>query len=146
MQRGSSSPSVDSISLIHHLVDPGGDRGDDPGGVAAGGAAGAVDVVLDRLGHLEVDDVADAGDVEAAGGDVGRHQDAVLALAEALERLRPLPLGEVGVDALDRVPLALSTPESHSASLLRRMKTRVLPSSWWSRASRQAFLLSGSTR
>src|ERR1700709_2363900 len=28
--------------LDHHLVDPGGDRRDDPGGVAAGGAAGAV--------------------------------------------------------------------------------------------------------
>ena len=51
--------------------------------------------------------MAHARDVEAAGGDVGRHQDAVLAFAEALEGLHPLPLGQVGVDALHRMTLAL---------------------------------------
>src|SRR5579863_9321227 len=64
------------------LVQPGGDRGDQPDGGAAGGAAGAVDVVLDVLRHVEVDDVAGMRHVDAAGGDVGGDQDAVLALAE----------------------------------------------------------------
>ena len=57
-----------------------------PGGVAASGAAGAVDVVLDRLRDVVVDDVVDRRDVEAARGDVGRDQDPVLPLAEAVER------------------------------------------------------------
>ncbi len=65
--------------------------------------AGAVDVVLHRLRRIEVDDVAHAGDVEAAGGDVGRHQDAVLTFAEALEGLHALSLRQVRVDALDRM-------------------------------------------
>src|SRR6185369_1053526 len=56
---------------------------------------------------VEVDDVAHARDVDAPGGDVGRHQDAVLALPEALERLGALPLREVRMDALHRMPLAL---------------------------------------
>src|SRR4051794_40224085 len=44
------------------LVDPAGDRGDDAVGAAAGGTAGAVDVVLHRLWHVEVDDMAHARD------------------------------------------------------------------------------------
>ena len=45
----------------------------------AAGAADAVDVALDVVGDVVVDDVADALDVEAARGDVGRDQHVELA-------------------------------------------------------------------
>ena len=66
-----------------------------------------VDVILRVLRHVVINDVAYIFDVQAAGGDIGRHQDAVLPLAEPLERLGALPLREIRVDALHRVPLAL---------------------------------------
>ena len=40
----------------------------------AGGAPDAVHVALVVLGRIEVDHVRDAGHVDAAGGDIGRHQ------------------------------------------------------------------------
>ena len=43
-------------------------------------AADAVDVGLGDVGQVEIDDVADAVDVDAAGGDVGRDQRADLAV------------------------------------------------------------------
>ena len=43
--------------------------------VHAAGAADAVHVVLGRVRHVEVDDVRDVVDVDAARGDVGRDQD-----------------------------------------------------------------------
>src|SRR6476620_4586998 len=75
--------------LDSRLVLPGGDRGDGALAVAPGSAAGAVEVVLGTVGHVVVDDVLDLRDVDPAGGDVGRHEDPVLALAETLERLNP---------------------------------------------------------
>src|SRR6185437_6515080 len=53
----------------------------------AAGAADAMDVVLGRERHVEIEHVAHGDDVEAAGGDVGRHQDLDLALLELLQRL-----------------------------------------------------------
>ena len=51
-----------------------GDR--DAVGASARGAADAVDVALRHVRQIEVDDVGDAVNVDAAGGDVGRDQDA----------------------------------------------------------------------
>ncbi len=78
---------------------------------AAGGAAGAVDVVLDVLGDVEVDDVLDAGDVDAAAGDVGGDEDAVLTFAESLQRADAFVLRLVGVNARHRMSLALEDVE-----------------------------------
>jgi hypothetical protein len=72
-----------------------------------------VDVVLGVLGHVVVDDVRDAGHVDAAGRDVGRHHDLVAAAPEALERLHALVLRAVGVedgDAVVRLPQAPGDP------------------------------------
>ena len=88
-----------------------------------------MDVVLDGLRRIEVDDVLDARDVDSARRNVGRHEHAVLALAEAFERrgalalLRSewmrsdgmaldleLPAGPLGVD--------LATQEDESAPLV----------------------------
>ena len=73
-----------------------GDR--DPGGARTPGAPDAVHVGLVVLGALVVDHVRHVGDVDAAGGDVGGHEDVGLTAAEALQRLLPQHLGEVAVD------------------------------------------------
>src|SRR6185295_12569452 len=70
----------------------------DPAGAGAAGAADAVDVALGLVGDVQVDDVGDAVDVDAAGGDVGGHQDADAAVLEALEGLLAGALGLVAVD------------------------------------------------
>src|SRR5262245_52991117 len=64
-------------------------RNDGDGGAAASGASGAadaVDVVVGMVRDVEVEDVADGGNVEPARGDVGGDQQRHLVLAELLER------------------------------------------------------------
>ena len=65
------------------------DAGDDGEGFArasgAAGAADAVDVVLGMDRHVEIEDVADVGNVEAARGDVGCDEQLQLAGAKALQ-------------------------------------------------------------
>ena len=92
------------------LVEPGTDRRHDPFGGAAGGAAGAMDVVLGGVGQVVVQDVLDTLDVDAAGRDVRRHQDAVPTGAETLESRDPVLLRPVRVDARDAVLSALQNP------------------------------------
>ena len=48
------------------------DRG--AGTAGAAGAADAMHIVVGMMRHVEIEDVADGRNVEAAGGDVGRHQ------------------------------------------------------------------------
>src|ERR1700677_2947527 len=69
----------------------------------ATGAANAMNVVLGMLGHVVIDDVADVGDVEAAGSDVGGHQNFVAAIAEALQGFFAFALGAVGMEDGDGV-------------------------------------------
>src|SRR6185369_6665746 len=74
------------------------DEGD--GDATAAGAAGPADPVqVDALvlRALVVDDVGDAADVDAAGGDVGGHQHVDLPGAERAQRLLALALPEVTV-------------------------------------------------
>ena len=66
----------------------------------AAGATHAMDVVLRHPRDVEVHHVPELVDVDAARRDVGRHEHAVLAALEALERLGALALGAVAVDAL----------------------------------------------
>ena len=64
-------------------------------GAGPGGPADAVDVVLRVLGQVVVDHMADRGNVQAAGGDIGGHQDPYLPCLELLEELFPFLLGDV---------------------------------------------------
>ena len=67
----------------------------------ASGAAGAADAVHVRLGvggDVEVHDVRDALDVEAAGGDIRGDQDVELARLELVDGALALHLGDVAVD------------------------------------------------
>src|SRR6185437_6638144 len=86
------------------------------------GTPDAVDIVLGMNGHVEIEDVRQALDVETAGRDVARHEQANLALLEALQRLGALGLRHVamkrrGVEpvlrqrAIERVDVALAIAE-----------------------------------
>ena len=55
-------------------------------GAGARGAADAVDIAFRFVGQLEIDHMGDIVDVDAAGGDVGRHQHARLAGLEHVQR------------------------------------------------------------
>ena len=68
------------------LVAGRGQREGPAGAAGAAGAADAVDVVLGMDRDVEVEDVADVRDVEAARRDVGGDEERHLAVAEAFER------------------------------------------------------------
>ena len=52
-----------------------GDDGDRGAGAAGpGGAADAVDVIVGVMRHVEIEDMADGGNIEATGRDVGSDQ------------------------------------------------------------------------
>jgi hypothetical protein len=59
------------------------DRG--AGASGAAGTADAVNVVVGMMGNVEIEDVADGRDIEAAGRDVGGDQQRDFALAELVE-------------------------------------------------------------
>ncbi len=83
-------------------------EGDRPAGLAgARRPADPVDVVLRVHRQVDVDDVRDAVDVEAARRHVGRDEDRELSRLEVGEDLQPLRLGDVARDrsAPEAVPL-----------------------------------------
>ena len=67
-------------------------------GTGARGAANTMNVAFRHIGEFVVHDVADAIDVDAAGGDVGCDQDADLAALEAVEGCFALVLALVAMD------------------------------------------------
>ena len=75
------------LDLGDRLAVAGADDG--VGGAGLAGAAGAADamhVVVGVMRDVEIEDVADVGNVEAAGGDVGGDQQLGFAVAERVER------------------------------------------------------------
>jgi len=105
------------------------------GGLRAAGAANTVHVVLGMLRHVVVDDVADARDVDAARGDVGRDHHFILAALEALERVDALLLGAIAVQrghgvvlllelAHDAVRAVFRARENEDAVVVRRLEER----------------------
>ncbi len=66
-----------------------------------------MDKVVRGIGHVVVYDVRDVLDVDAAGGDVGGDEDAVLAGREAFEGGGPLRLRAIAVDGVGVVTEAL---------------------------------------
>src|SRR5919106_1556883 len=62
------------------------------------GAADAVDIALVVLGRIEVDDVRDVDQIEAARGDVGGDERPDLARVEPRKRALPGPLGHVPME------------------------------------------------
>ena len=70
----------------------------DAGRAAAAGAADAVDVIVGMPRRVEVEDVADALDVEPARGDVGGDEDVDMPVLEQVELGDPLRLFHVAMD------------------------------------------------
>src|SRR6185312_13395020 len=72
------------------------ERRDERGGntfrTRAASAADAVDEVVGAIGQVIVDDMRNVSDVDAAGSNVGRDENAALFLGEALQRCRALRL------------------------------------------------------
>ena len=103
------SPSARRDGLPDQLFDRGDrlvvERGDDRDrGAGAPGAAGTADamhVVVGMMRHVEIEDVADGGNIEAAGGDVGGDQQRNLALAELIERRGARRLIHVAMQGAD---------------------------------------------
>ena len=58
-------------------------------------------IVVGMMRHIEIVDVADDGNIEAAGGDVGGDQDRNLALAELIQRCGARRLIHVAVQGAD---------------------------------------------
>ena len=75
-------------------------RDGDAGSAGARGSADAVNVAFRFVRQIEVYDMRDIVDVEAAGGDVGGDQHARLAAAKALQGALPRALRFVAVDRL----------------------------------------------
>ena len=73
----------------------------------AAGAADAMDVIVGLPRHVEIDDVADAFDVETAGRDVGGDEDRDLVILEAIELGDAIGLVHVALDLADREAGAL---------------------------------------
>ena len=61
----------------------------------AASPADTMHVILGMLWHVEIDDVADVGDVESARGNVSSDQHLILTVPETFERAFPLGLGSV---------------------------------------------------
>ena len=61
------------------------------------GASDAMHVIFRMLGHIVINDMTHAGDVESARCDVGRHHHFVFAALESLERFDPFALCPIGM-------------------------------------------------
>ena len=140
-------PGLDPLDL-EDLV-PLDERDDQTGRTGPGGATRAVEVGLVVLRRVEVDDHVDRIDVQAAGGDVGGHQDVELALGEVLQGPLPVGLAEVAVDGagLDALPCPAARPagrqpclvrtNTSALSALRQMAAQTFTRSiWWTSMKR----------
>jgi len=109
-------PAFDFVQIVGFLR--GGEGGGHAAGGGASGAADAVDEVFGFFGHVVVDDVGDVGDIDAAGGDVGGDEDAVVSLSEAAQGGVALGLGAVAVDLDGVVSGALEAAGDAVGSML----------------------------
>ena len=92
----SADESFDLAKIFGLIVRDKGDRV--AGCFGTAGAADAVDIIFGKRGHVEVDDVRDALNVDAACGDVGGDHDLVFAGLKAFQCPLTLALRAAGVD------------------------------------------------
>lgn len=84
-------PLVDGLQALYQILVAFGDEVDDGAfSSGAGGAAGAVEVVLELPGKVVVDDAVYVFNIESAGGEVGGDEDLGGAFAEFFEVLAAL--------------------------------------------------------
>ena len=68
-----------------------------PAAARAASATDAVDIIIGMMRHVEIEHVADIGNIEPAGGDVRGDQELDFALAERIERGRAGGLVQIAV-------------------------------------------------
>src|SRR5512132_2387244 len=86
-----------------------------------------MNVVLRGGRDVEVDDVAEGLDVNAACGDVRGHENPILPALESVERVRALRLRAIAVNARDPDPALLEKlPQSVRAMLCPREDERLM--------------------
>src|SRR5262245_42643064 len=88
------------VAQIPHLLGARDQRDRNALGAGPRGAADAVDIGFRHSGQVEIDDMADAVDVDAARGDIGGHQRADLPGAEGAQHALPVVLRLVAVDSV----------------------------------------------
>src|SRR6266478_7476936 len=71
--------------------------------LSAAGAPDAMDVIFRMLGHIIIDDMTNAGNIEAARRDVGRDHYFILAALKTFKRFDTLALGAVGMQHRHRM-------------------------------------------
>src|SRR4029077_10551664 len=72
--------------------------------IGSGGPPDPMDIALRHVRDLEIDDMGDAVDIDAPGGDVGRHQHAGATAAEIGQRPLACTLGLVAMDRIGPDP------------------------------------------
>ena len=97
-----NGPSHDALEGSDHIVVFRCDKRERvPGALGASRATDAVDISVGGVGHIVVDDVRDAVDVETARRNIGGDHDAEVSSLEAAQRLFALPLRAVAVQTRD---------------------------------------------
>ena len=76
-------------------------RNSGAGTAGAPGAADTVHVVVGMMRNIEIEDVADGGNIETARGDVGGHQQRDFTLAELIKGCGARRLVHVAVQSAD---------------------------------------------
>ena len=74
LRQGLTDVALNPVQIV--LVVEGGKRDGDTRRSGAAGTADPVDIILGEFRQVEIDDVADAGNIEPAGGNIGGHQQA----------------------------------------------------------------------
>src|ERR1700753_872530 len=92
------------IAQVAELLAACDERDRDTFGAGAGGAADAMHIGLGHVGQIEIYDVADGVDIEAACGDVGCDQRADLAGAECRQHALTVVLRLVAMDGIGGDP------------------------------------------
>jgi len=94
--------SHDALEDTDHVIIFRRDQGEGiAGALGASRAANAMDIGVGGIWHVIVDDVRDAVDIQATGGDVSGDHDAEVAGLESVQSLLALSLGAVAVQAGD---------------------------------------------
>src|SRR6201992_2705715 len=92
------------IAQVAELLAACDERDRDTFGASARGAADAMHICLGHVGQIEIYDVADAIDIDAACGDVSRDQRADLAGAECRQHALTMVLRLVAMDGIGGDP------------------------------------------
>src|SRR6202030_3806057 len=94
--------SNQSFDRAHRFLIERGHNGNRGTGAAGPpGASDPVDIIVGVMGNIEIEDVADGGNIEATRGDVGGDQERNFAFAELIKRARARGLIHVAVQGAD---------------------------------------------